>query len=112
LKDFYRYDSHSVQLPWLECVNGLPLRTPLAGLIGFAPAFCNDAKAKSPRAAAIAKEFRTRVRNSDMQAAEGGNSASVPLQKAVATIFRPASGVRGGDRFPYSSQGIRTARAS
>jgi len=62
LEDSYRYDFHAVLLAWLECGNGLPLRTPPAGLIGFANAFCNEAKAGSPRAAAIAKEFRAHAR--------------------------------------------------
>ena len=43
-EDFYRYDPRAVRVPLLECVNGLPLRTPLAGLIGFVTAFCKEAK--------------------------------------------------------------------
>jgi hypothetical protein len=62
LEDFYRYDSRAVRVPWLECVNRLPPRTPLAGPIGFAPAFCNEAKKESPRSAAIAAEFRAHAR--------------------------------------------------
>jgi hypothetical protein len=49
------------KVPWLEYVNGL-LRTPPAGLIGFVAAFCNEAKAESPRAAASAEAFRAHAR--------------------------------------------------
>jgi hypothetical protein len=42
VKGFYRYDSHAVRVPRLECRKGLPLRTLLARLIGFVAAFCNE----------------------------------------------------------------------
>jgi hypothetical protein len=47
-EDFYRYDSRAVRVPLLECVNGWPLRTPPAGLIGFAPAFRKRNKYRVP----------------------------------------------------------------
>jgi hypothetical protein len=50
-------------------VNGLPLRTLLAGLIGFALAFCNQAKIESPRAAVGAAEFRATCSTSTVRTA-------------------------------------------
>ena len=47
-EDFYRYDSRAVRLPLLEYVNGLPMRTPPAGLIGFAPSFCKRNSKRVP----------------------------------------------------------------
>jgi hypothetical protein len=43
-KDFYRCGFRAVQQRWLECGAAPALRTPLAGLLRFATAFCNGAK--------------------------------------------------------------------
>ena len=46
--DFYRYDFRAVRVPWLECVNGLPLRILPAGLTTFARALCNRDEYRVP----------------------------------------------------------------
>jgi hypothetical protein len=86
VKGFYRYDSHAVRVPRLECRKGLPLRTLLARLIGFVAAFCNEG--------------------------ERGDSIFASSQNAGANPIGPASGVRSGNPFTNSSQGIWTARGS
>jgi hypothetical protein len=155
-EDFCRYDSRAVQLPWLECVNGLPLRTPLADLKKFATAFCKEAKTsrRVPRPLRRSFEHMLALNRQVTPACptfpaqwrsgcvvvipRGGRGAGLlrtvgvefefetptdkppkagtrllfRLQKAGANPIRPASRVRGGNPFPYSSQGILTARGS
>jgi len=153
----YRYDSRAVRVPLLEYGNGLPLRTPPAGLIGFAsavykrntkrvPAFgglhvgvsnssststvqsdahlsdlpldlgqrgrCASGRGRSGSGAVRTVEVEHVARNSVALAAERGDSIFASLQTAGANPIGPASGVRSGDHFPYSSNGTRTARES
>ena len=45
IEDFYRYAFRAVRRCGLECGTALALRTPLAGLLKLAKAFCNEATA-------------------------------------------------------------------
>jgi len=65
----------------LEYGQASSLRTPPAGLLMFAPSFCNEAKTEPPRTAAIAADFRAHAR---------------PQPPCTAPLVRPRPGISKG----------------